>query len=66
VDGDWIPDLAIGRLPVRTDAELVTALAESDAYEARDYSGTAVFAADGCDRFQATTSRRPRCSVRAL
>ena len=46
VDSDGIPDLAIGRLPVRTSAELDMAVAKTLAYAEKSYGGTAVFAAD--------------------
>jgi uncharacterized repeat protein (TIGR01451 family) len=46
VDGDFIPDLAIGRLPVRTQAELQTILAKIQDYYDRDYDKTVVFASD--------------------
>ncbi len=51
IDGDRIPDLAIGRLPVRTVAELQTVLQKIDSYEA--VGGPAVapglFIADAAD-----------------
>lgn len=46
VDGDGFQDLAIGRLPVRTEAELDSIVAKTLAYASKDYGGTAVFAAD--------------------
>jgi len=49
VDGDGTPDLAIGRLPVRTRAELDTAIAKTLAYQDKSYAATAVFAADRAD-----------------
>jgi hypothetical protein len=45
-DNDGVPDLAIGRFPVRTGAELDTLVAKTLAYAAKDYGKTAVFAAD--------------------
>jgi len=49
VDRDGVPDLAIGRLPVRTRGELDTLIAKILAYQAKDYGGTAVLAADRSD-----------------
>ncbi len=46
-DGDLVPDVAIGRLPVRTGAELAAVIAKTLAYETGGHSYTAVFAADG-------------------
>ncbi len=49
VDGDGVPDLSIGRLPVRTGAELDAVVDKILAYERGDYTGSAVFAADAAD-----------------
>jgi hypothetical protein len=49
LDGDGVQDLAIGRFPVRTAAELDSVVAKTLAYEAKGYPRTAVFAADGFD-----------------
>jgi hypothetical protein len=49
VDGDGVQDLAIGRLPVRTPAELEAVVAKTLAYDARSYLGVGVFAADYTD-----------------
>ncbi|HEX4955148.1 MAG TPA: C25 family cysteine peptidase [Thermoanaerobaculia bacterium] len=49
VDGDRVPDLALGRLPVRTAAELSALISKTLAYSAKDYGRTAVFAADAFD-----------------
>jgi hypothetical protein len=49
VDGDSVPDLAIGRLPVRTLGELDVLLAKMEDYAGKDYGRTAVFAADAYD-----------------
>ncbi len=49
VDDDGVPDVAIGRLPVRTAAELDLAVAKTLAYEEKDYGRTATFAADRRD-----------------
>lgn len=46
---DNIPDLAIGRLPVRTTAELATLIDQTLAYEHKTYGQTAVLAADALD-----------------
>jgi hypothetical protein len=52
VDGDDVPDVAIGRMPVRTVEELGVLVAKLAAYGQRDYDRSAVFAADGYDRGQ--------------
>ncbi|MBN1304051.1 MAG: carboxypeptidase regulatory-like domain-containing protein [Anaerolineales bacterium] len=49
VDGDNVPDLAIGRFPVRTQVELGYMVNKTLAYEGKDYVRTAVFAADTHD-----------------
>jgi hypothetical protein len=46
LDGDNVPDLALGRFPVRTSEELAHMLAKTQAYENKDYGRTAVFSAD--------------------
>ena len=46
LNGDNVPDLAIGRFPVRTAAELDNLVAKTLAYANKDYSQTALFAAD--------------------
>lgn len=48
-DGDGTPDVAIGRLPVRTRAELVELIEKTLQYERRDYRNTAVLTADAND-----------------
>jgi hypothetical protein len=45
VDGDQIPDLAIGRFPVRTSAELEAIINKTLLYAGKDYARTAIFAA---------------------
>jgi hypothetical protein len=45
-DNDGVPNLAIGRFPVRTRAELDTVLAKTLAYDAKTYLRTAAFTAD--------------------
>ncbi len=52
VDGDNVPDLAIGRFPVRTAAELTTMVNQTLTYGQITYPQTAVFAAD---KFDAST-----------
>jgi hypothetical protein len=46
-DGDQVPDVAIGRLPVRTSAELEAIIDKILDYEAGGHHYTAVYAADG-------------------
>jgi hypothetical protein len=46
VDGDEVPDLALGRLPVRTAAELDTVIAKTLDFAARRDRRAALFAAD--------------------
>jgi hypothetical protein len=46
VDGNNVPDLAIGRFPVRTSSELNLMINKTLAYSAKDYGHTAVFASD--------------------
>ncbi len=50
IHGDKVPDLAIGRFPVRTVAELELMVNKTLAYQDKDYGRTAVFAADKVDR----------------
>ncbi len=47
--GDKVPDLAIGRFPVRTQAELELMVNKTLAYQDKDYGRTAVFASDKVD-----------------
>lgn len=49
VDGDRLPDLPLGRLPVRTGAELDNIVSKTLAYVNKDYGFTGVFAADEVD-----------------
>jgi hypothetical protein len=49
VNGNNVPDLAIGRFPVRTRAELDLVINKTLAYTAKDYGRTAVFASDKFD-----------------
>ncbi len=46
INGDNVPDLAIGRLPVRTSAELTAVINKTLAYGAKTYGQTALFASD--------------------
>ncbi|MCU1244889.1 MAG: hypothetical protein JWN02_799 [Acidobacteria bacterium] len=48
-DGDGLPDLALGRIPVATNAELLAYVAKLDA-SARTGNGNVVFGADAQDR----------------
>lgn len=52
VGGDDVPDLSIGRLPLRSEGELGVWLSKSAAGELGDYDNTAVFAADAYDADQ--------------
>ncbi len=49
IDGDHVPEVAVGRLPVRTPDELDTMVRKILAYPAMAAERTAVFAADGYD-----------------
>ncbi|MCE9644909.1 MAG: DUF11 domain-containing protein [Chloroflexi bacterium] len=49
LDGNNVPDLAIGRFPVRTQAELAMIVNKTLAYGSKDYGRTAVFASDAYD-----------------
>ena len=49
VDSDNVPDVAIGRWPVRTTAELAAVIEKTLEYGSIDYTGTAVLAADAYD-----------------
>jgi len=46
LDDDQIPDIALGRMPVRTSEELDILIAKTLAYADKDYEKTSVFAAD--------------------
>jgi len=48
-NGDNVPDLAIGRFPVRTNAELDLMVSKTLAYAGKNYGRTAVFASDKFD-----------------
>ena len=49
VSGDGVPDVPIGRFPVRTLAELDAMIAKTAQYAGKDYGHTAVMAADRFD-----------------
>lgn len=49
LNDDQIPDLAIGRFPVRTEVELNLMVNKTLAYQTKDYGQTAVFASDKFD-----------------
>jgi hypothetical protein len=49
VDGDSVPDLPVGRLPVRTSQELAAVVAKTLAYEAKSYPRTFLAASDLTD-----------------
>jgi hypothetical protein len=49
VNKDNVPDLAIGRFPVRTNAELALMVNKTLAYANKNYGRTAVFASDKFD-----------------
>jgi len=55
VDGDRVPDLAIGRLPVRDEIELEMLLTKTLEYEALGGSRAAVAAADAFDTMSNTS-----------
>jgi hypothetical protein len=48
-DGDRVPEVAVGRLPVRTTDELASAISKILWYDSNSYQRTAVFAADRVD-----------------
>ncbi len=52
VDGDGLPDVAVGRFPVRTGADLTNMVDRTLAYGKIGYGKTAVFAADKYDTAQ--------------
>ncbi|MGH1542561.1 MAG: SdrD B-like domain-containing protein, partial [Arenicella sp.] len=52
IDDDNVPDLSIGRLPVRNVAELSILLTKRTQFLGRNYTGKALFAADGYDHIQ--------------
>ena len=49
INGDNIPDIGIGRLPVRTVTELDNVTHKIQAYENKTYNNTVIFAADKYD-----------------
>ena len=49
IDGDNVPDINIGRFPVRTESELANLIQKINDYTDKDYGLTSIFAADGVD-----------------
>ena len=49
---DNVPEIPLGRLPVRTTAQLTAIMSKRRAYLDRDYAGTALFVADEFDEIQ--------------
>ena len=58
VDGDIIPDLAVGRWPINSVAEVEELVDRTIAYEAGSASSQAIFTADGTEAQFATISDR--------
>ena len=56
LNGDNVPDLAIGRFPVRTTAELTMMIDKTLAYAGKSYGSTAFFAADQNDGIESYTN----------
>ncbi|MEO7795192.1 MAG: C25 family cysteine peptidase [Thermoanaerobaculia bacterium] len=54
-NGDGVPDLPVGRFPVRTAAELESMIWKTLAYGSKPYGQTAVMAADSFDAPSATS-----------
>lgn len=52
LDDDNVPDLPIGRLPVRTVSQLSSLLSKREAYTGRSYNGKALLVADQYDNAQ--------------
>ena len=52
LDNNNVPDLPIGRLPVRTTSQLEILLAKRAAYVNRNYAGSALLVADSYDEVQ--------------
>lgn len=52
VDGNGLPEVAIGRWPVRTTAEVDTIVAKTLAYATAPHAAKAVFAADNAEEVQ--------------
>jgi len=46
IDGDLVPDIALGRFPVRTSAELASIIDKTLLYASKGYGGTALFVSD--------------------
>ncbi len=66
VDGDGVPEVAVGRFPVRTAAELDSVVAKTLAYATATPARTAIVAADEFDRGAAYSFRRDSEAVAAL
>ncbi len=49
VDGDMMPDMAVGRWPVSTPQQVIDLVQRTLAYEQRQATGRALFAVDGSD-----------------
>lgn len=49
INNDNIPDINIGRFPVRSESELENLLQKIESYKQKNYSKTAIFAADKFD-----------------
>jgi len=65
LDNDNVPDLPIGRLPVRTTSQLAMLLNKRDAYLSRDYAGTALLVADKYDEVQQYDFKNDANSIEA-
>ncbi|MFQ3246599.1 MAG: hypothetical protein ACI9SP_003252 [Arenicella sp.] len=65
LDDDNVPDLPIGRLPVRTTAQLQILLDKRRAYLDRDYAGTALLVADKYDQAQQYDFKRDANAIEA-
>jgi len=65
LDNDNVPDLPIGRLPVRTTSQLAMLLNKRDAYLNRSYAGTALLVADKYDEVQQYDFKNDANSIEA-
>jgi hypothetical protein len=65
VDGDLIPDLSVGRFPVRTRSELDLMIDKTLEYQAKDYRGTAIITADRVDAATGVSFMKDAESFRA-
>jgi hypothetical protein len=64
LNNDNVPDLAIGRFPVRTNAELDLMISKTLAYAAKDYGRTAAFVSDIQDGFMSFKELSTNISTR--